>query len=240
MRQKSGPVLGLFEMPYRTLETECKAGDTFLLYTDGVTEAFDVEANLYGEDRLMAVADEGFLLHPRELLEAVRNDVALYAQGAEQSDDITILVLEVGVPPEVTATLVTLARISELDRVNGFLHAELDRRLCPQRVQNQLDIAVEELFVNVCRYAYPDATPENPGNVRIQRTYNADPPSVTVDIIDEGIPYNPLAKLDAVTPGNIEDVPIGGLGILMAKRCTDEMRYERVDDCNVVTIVKKW
>ena len=76
--------------------------------------------------------------------------------------------------------------------------------------------------------------------MRIQRTYNADPPSISVDIIDAGIPYDPLAKPDAVTPSNIEDVPIGGLGILMAKKCTDEMRYERTDGCNIVTIVKKW
>ena len=107
-------------------------------------------------------------------------------------------------------------------------------------MQNRLDIAVEELFVNVCHYAYPDASPEAPGHVRIQRTYSADPARITVDIIDEGVPYNPLAKPDAVTPDDIMEVPIGGLGILMAKRCTDEMRYERVDSCNVVTIVKKW
>ena len=124
--------------------------------------------------------------------------------------------------------------------MNEFLHAELERRLCPKRAQNQLDIAVEELFVNVCHYAYPDATPEEPGTVRVQRTYSAEPQSIVVDIIDEGIPYDPLAKPDAVTPTDIADVPIGGLGILMAKRSVDEMRYERVNNCNVVTIVKAW
>ena len=61
-----------------------------------------------------------------------------------------------------------------------------------------------------------------------------------VQIADDGIPYNPLAKPDAVTPDDIMDVPIGGLGILMAKRSVDEMRYERIDGSNVVTIVKKW
>ena len=240
MRQKSGPILGLFDLPYQAHSLDCVAGDMFLLYTDGVTEAFDVNEKLYGEERLLSVAEKGFLLHPRKLLEAVRADVAAYSEGAEQSDDITILTLEVGVPPEVTALLEVLAQIDCLTDVNDFLHAELDRRLCPHRVQNQLDIAVEELFVNVCHYAYPDATDENPGTVRIQRTYSSEPPSIVVDIIDRGIPYNPLAKPDAVTPDNIEDVPIGGLGILMAKRCVDEMRYEWTDGCNVVTIVKKW
>ena len=237
MRQKSGPVLGLFELPYRAHSVDCTAGDTFLLYTDGVTEAFNTNEELYGEDRLLALAEQGYRMHPRELVEALRTDIIGYADGAEQSDDVTILALEVGVPPEVTATLTVPAEVSELYRVNKFLHAELDRRLCPQRTQNQLDIAVEELFVNVCRYAYPEG---EKGTVRIQRTYVVDPQSIVVDIIDDGIPYNPLEKPDAVTPSNIEDVPIGGLGILMAKKCTDEMYYERVDDSNVVTIVKKW
>ena len=240
MRQKSGPMLGLFEVPYQAHELECVAGDTLLLYTDGVTEAFDVDENLYGEKRLLAVAEKGYRLHPRELLESVRADVAEYSHDAEQSDDITILTHEVGVPPEITATLKVPAQIDQLGKINGFLHAELNRRLCPQRVQNQLDIAVEELFVNVCRYAYPDADSDNPGYVRIQRTYSADPPSILVDIIDDGIPFDPLAKPDAVTPDNIEDVPIGGLGILMAKKCTDEMRYEYTDDSNVVSITVKW
>ncbi|MBO4365262.1 MAG: ATP-binding protein [Eggerthellaceae bacterium] len=141
---------------------------------------------------------------------------------------------------EATATLKVPAQLDQLKRVHDFLHAELDCGLCPQRVQNQLDIAVEELFVNICNYAYPEATPDNPGTMCIQRTYRADPPSIVVDIIDEGVPFNPLAKPDTVMPTDIEDMPIGGLGILIAKKSVDEMRYERTENCNVVTITKKW
>ena len=108
------------------------------------------------------------------------------------------------------------------------------------RAQRQLDIALEELFVNVAHYAYPDATPDRPGEVRVSYTYSAEPPSITVEIEDEGIPFDPLSRPDAVTPTSIEDVPIGGLGILMAKRSVDEMRYERTDGTNVVTITKRW
>lgn len=121
-----------------------------------------------------------------------------------------------------------------------FVHTELDRRLCPVCAQRQLDIALEELFVNVAHYAYPDATPDRPGEVRVSYTYGAEPPSITVEIEDEGIPFDPLSRPDAVTPKSIEDVPIGGLGILMAKRSVDEMRYERTDGTNVVTITKRW
>ena len=240
LRELSGMALGLFDFPYEALSLDCLPGDTFLLYTDGVTEAFDVNGEQYGEKRLLETAEASYLMHPRRLLENVRSSVAAHEEGAEQSDDITILTLEVGVPPEVTATLELPANTDQMDRVNAFLHSELNRRLCPQRAQGQLDIAVEELFVNVCHYAYPDATPENPGIVRVQRTYSAEPPSITVAIIDNGVPFNPLAKPDAVTPDDIADVPIGGLGILMAKRCVNDISYERVDQSNVITIEKRW
>ena len=65
-------------------------------------------------------------------------------------------------------------------------------------------------------------------------------PEDEVTIADDGIPYNPLEKPDAVTPDDVMDVPIGGLGILMAKRSVNEMAYERNDGSNVVSIVKKW
>ena len=113
-------------------------------------------------------------------------------------------------------------------------------RFCPSRVQNKLDIAVEEFFTNICCYAYKSAGPEVPRTVLVQRTYSADPPSITVDLIDRGVEFDPLKKPDAVTPKRIEDVPIGGLGILMAKKSVDEISYERSDGRNILTIVKRW
>ena len=241
LTQRSGLPLGLFDgLPYTAHSVDCLPGDQFLLYSDGVTEAMSTTEELYGEDRLMAVAEANYLRHPRELLKAVRADVALHAQGAEQSDDITILSLEVGVPPEETVTLTVPADVAQLSTVNDFIHTELDRRLCPKRVQNLLDVAVEELFVNVCRYAYPDSPEGEPGSVRVSCTYSAEPQSMTIMLTDSGVPFDPLAKPDAVTPEDIFDVPIGGLGILMAKRSVDEMGYERSGNFNVVSIMKKW
>ena len=241
LEEKSGLPLGLFDgLPYEAFSVECTVGDTFLLYTDGVTEAMNPGDELYGEDRLMALVNENFTLHPRALLDCLRRDVGQFVDGAQQSDDITMLALEYGVPPELTSSITVAADVNELPRVNEFIHTELNRRLCPARVQGQLDIAVEELFVNVAHYAYPDATPEHPGTVRVSYTYSADPPSITVDIVDDGVPYNPLEKPDAVTPDDIADVPIGGLGILMAKRSVDEMKYERAGSSNIVSILKKW
>ena len=244
MQQKSGLPLGLFdEMPYMPHSVEREVGAQFLLYTDGVTEAFSVDEEQYGEDRLMRLAQDCFAMHPRELVDRLAKSVATHALGAEQSDDITILALEVGVPPEEKVSLTVSADVSELENVFEFLHTELDRRLCPVRSQNQLDIAVEELFVNSCHYAYEGADESVERCVRITYSYSAEPRSLSVEIIDDGKPFDPLAKPDAAKVdeyANVLDVPIGGLGILMAKKNVDKMRYERVGDSNVVTLVKCW
>ncbi len=126
------------------------------------------------------------------------------------------------------------------ENANRKLCAGNDSAMFVTAFAGVLDIALEELFVNVAHCAYPDATPDRPGEVRVSYTYSAAPPSITVGIEDEGIPFDPLSRPDAVTPTSIEDVPIGGLGILMAKRSVDEMRYERTDGTNVVTITKRW
>ena len=241
VKQRGGVPLGLFdESPYKAHELECKDGDKLLLYTDGVTEAMDVDEALYGEDRLMALVQGEVDLPARELVEAVYGDVKSYATGAEQSDDITILSLGVGVPPEVTAELAVPARLGEMERVVDFVDEELEKRLCPVRVRHQVAIAVEELFVNVAHYAYPEATEDNPGNVLIRRTYSTNPNTISIDIIDSGIPFDPTAKADPAKPTSVEDVPIGGLGIFMVKKTMDEMLYVRESGTNVVTIIKHW
>ena len=170
----------------------------------------------------------------------VRRSITDFTHDCEQSDDITMLALRYGIPPEKNAVMILKATDDQLVHVYNFIHEELRRRRAPKSVYNPLDIAAEELFINVCRYAYPEATPDNPGEVRVGFEYHNNPPSLTVTISDNGIPYNPLEKPDAVTPDDIAEVPIGGLGILMAKRSVDEMTYERVDGTNIVTFRKEW
>ena len=95
MRESSGMALGLFDdEPYETLSFDCEPGDLILLYTDGVTESFSVEHEQYGEGRLERLACEHAELGPRELIDCVSAGVAKHAEGAEQSDDITMLALE--------------------------------------------------------------------------------------------------------------------------------------------------
>ena len=96
LRNKSGLPLGLLAGgSYKAYSLDCQEGDGFLLYTDGVTEALNEGGGLYGEGRLEAMANATGEEHPEELVKSVRSEVASFAEGAEQSDDITVLALEV-------------------------------------------------------------------------------------------------------------------------------------------------
>ena len=74
-------------------------GDLVALFTDGVTEAMNVDADLFGDERLSRALAEQVHLPPHELKRRILADVEAFAGGAEQHDDVTIVLLRVGDPP---------------------------------------------------------------------------------------------------------------------------------------------
>ena len=92
LTKKGGLFLGTFEKAkYRSATLTMEKGDEILLYTDGVNEAFSADEEEYGNGRLEALLGKHTADHPRVLIDAVRHDLAAWAEGAEQSDDITML-----------------------------------------------------------------------------------------------------------------------------------------------------
>ena len=120
-----------------------------------------------------------------------------------------------------------------LDQVLAFLDSQLESWNCPLRVQMQLDVAVEELFVNIASYAYGDKT--GIADITIELL-----PGQVVQITfrDSGIPYNPLEKPDPDITKPAEEREIGGLGIYIVKKSMDEVLYRYEDGQNILTIRK--
>jgi anti-sigma regulatory factor (Ser/Thr protein kinase) len=131
-------------------------------------------------------------------------------------------------------TLDILAKTENLDTVMAFVDERLEKAECPMKIQMQIDIAVEEIFVNIASYAYSPG--EGPATVRV----NVDDEHKFVDItfIDNGVPYDPLAKDDPDIALSAEEREVGGLGIYMVKKSMDYMKYEYTDGHNIVTIGK--
>lgn len=126
------------------------------------------------------------------------------------------------------------AKLEELDRVTEFINGELEACGCSAREQMQIDIAVEEIYVNIARYAYHSTV----GTATVRCTVGGDPLQVTIQFQDEGRFYNPLEKKDPDLTLSAEERQIGGLGIYMVKKSMDDISYEYQDGKNILTIRK--
>ncbi len=127
------------------------------------------------------------------------------------------------------------ADTAELDNVLSFADAILEELGCSVKAQMQIDIAIEEIFVNIAHYAYPESEGE-----AVIYVEPGEGPSVTITFEDEGIQYDPLKNEDPDITLSAEDRPIGGLGIFMVKKSMDEVSYEYKDGKNRLTIKKSF
>lgn len=101
------------------------------------------------------------------------------------------------------------------------------------RLENELRIACEEIFVNVISYAYPDKESE----VIIGIEISGD--EIVISVMDKGIPFNPLEKEPPDITTSIEEREIGGLGIFIVKNIMDNIAYRRENQQNILTMRKK-
>ena len=99
----------------------------------------------------------------------------------------------------------------------------------------KIELAVEEIFVNIASYAYAPDT----GDVRIRMEFFEEPRAVGITFIDSGIPYNPLAKEDPAVQLSADERQVGGLGIFLTKKSMDEMSYEYKNGQNVLSMKKQ-
>lgn len=127
------------------------------------------------------------------------------------------------------------ALLEKLPEVLSFVDAFVEEAGVSMKAQMQIDVAVEELFVNIASYAYAPDT----GNATIKVRRDPEKEQVFITFIDSGKPYNPLEKEDPDITLSAEERGVGGLGIFMVKKSMDDMRYEYKDGQNIVTIMKK-
>lgn len=125
------------------------------------------------------------------------------------------------------------AKVENLHLVLDFLESELEKNGCIMKVSTALAIAIEELFVNVSSYSYPEGT----GNATLKLDFIND--DVLITLIDSGIPFDPISKEDPDISLSAEERDIGGLGIYMVKQTMDEMKYERKDNMNILSMRKR-
>ena len=126
-----------------------------------------------------------------------------------------------------------LAKIDNLPEVSAFIDEKLEEAGSSMKVQMQIDVAVEEIFVNIASYAYGGKE----GLAEIFFDIDSDK-KVNITFVDSGVPYDPLKKDDPDVTLSADERQIGGLGIFMVKKTMDDMVYEYKDGKNRLTLIK--
>ncbi|MGM9579998.1 MAG: ATP-binding protein [Anaerovibrio sp.] len=126
------------------------------------------------------------------------------------------------------------ATVENIGVATDFVEEFLDEIACPLKAKMQLNIAIDELFGNIAHYAYQGGE----GKATVQVEVLENPRAVCITFIDSGVPYNPLEKADPDITLSAEDRSIGGLGIFMVKKNTDDMQYSYCEGRNRLKIIK--
>lgn len=224
-------LLGLFEdEDYIEENVHMCTGDTVLLYTDGVTEASDPKGKFYGIERLEQVVKETADA-PEQIFSNLKESMAEFVGDAEQYDDITLLSLTaISHSGKQSYPLLLDADVNEWEKIKKLI---LDSRI-PKKTKMDLCLATEELFVNICSYAFngKDASNEKI-DFLLEISYN----QVLLRFTDGGVPYDPRTNITDCNDYDIDN-QIGGLGKVIAFNVTDQVTYEYKENKNILTITK--
>lgn len=232
------PVGAFEDTAYCDQEIRMERGSTLFLYTDGLTEAMNSRHEQFGIDRLRNVLTT---LHPPlSTLRSLHSSLSAFVKDAPQSDDLTMLAIRYSPTPPTSphsalrtphSTLLIHNRLDEVAKLSDFIKTVSEELNLEPSWAFQLRLAVEEAVVNIIQYAYPD--PEG-GSIEVQ--VSSDERSLTIVIIDSGVPFDPTG--DAPLPP--KEGQRGGWGIPLMLQLMDTVNYQRYNNQNILTLTKKY
>ena len=134
------------------------------------------------------------------------------------------------------AQLVLSNRLEEVARMTAWLHGAGKEFALPDEILGDLDLALNELVVNVISYGYPQG-----GEGAIELTLEVVENRIRVKLVDDGIPFDPLSRQAPEAPASLAEAPLGGLGIGLALGVTESPSYERSEERNrLVLFSRAW
>lgn len=227
--QADGIAAGVFPgEEYQEATLQLSDGDMVFLYTDGVNEAQNDKEEFFTTEALEEELKKHLGKEKGDVLRAVQNRVIDFIGSAEPSDDMTMLVFqtkmtqafqrEITVPADVQELPAILAPLREIPGLSD------DPLMC-------LEVMAEEIFVNICSYAYP----EGPGNVDL--VVETKDGKVILTFTDDGVPFDPTNEIQDIDEYDHLN-SVGGVGRFITFEMADECHYENRDGKNILRLVK--
>lgn len=227
LRSKPNFVLaGMDITRYQLNELQLEPGDALYLYTDGVTEAADVQNTLFGEERLETLLSDAGGKPAKEICGAVAESLHDFVGQAAQSDDITMLCVKMNAIEGIDSVK-THPDEASYTVVQEFLTDRLGNAGVPARTQSRIQIVNDEIWSNIVHYSGAEEA-----SLKLRREGD----TLLLDYTDDGVPYDPTAAEEPDVTLALEDRPTGGLGLHMVRKMTVSMTYERAEGQNRLTL----
>jgi sigma-B regulation protein RsbU (phosphoserine phosphatase) len=235
--QRHGPIIGAVEgMVYAEGRDTMEPGDLLLLYTDGVTEAMDVDDRLFSENRLQRLLTAMDTDDVNKVVVDTVVAVMAFEGKAEQADDITVLALAFHGAPEGALSAerqITIKnRMPEIAAVIEAFEAFAEEFGVPLPIAMKFSLVFDDILNNAISYAYHD---NDAHDIEVKMELAGE--RLIVTITDDGVPFNPLSVAAPRTDLALEDREAGGLGIHLVRNLVDDVTYQRRIDKNVLTLM---
>ena len=236
MDERIGPACGMAHgIKYGNRRSRFSKEATLFMFTDGVTESINSSGCLFTEERLSEVLLSAADLNPREIITGTMQSIEAFAKDMPQSDDITMLAVKYhGMESDTSharnAHIYIENEPENIERIHAFITDFCNSSGIKESVINDLNLIIEELFINICNYAYSDNRTHH-----IYISLSFDGTEITFSIEDDGKRFDPLAYNPQPYSESIDDIKIGGQGIRIVMTLSDSVSYEYKDGKNIIT-----
>ncbi|GAB7023125.1 ATP-binding protein [Salidesulfovibrio brasiliensis] len=129
-----------------------------------------------------------------------------------------------------TSTFRVSASRDNLSKIQHFVLERAEALGVPDSLRSKLELVVEEVFINIASYAYSE------GGGTVEADCALDGRRFRLRFVDHGIPFDPTGQGPPDTHEDVDHRTIGGLGVFLIQKMADEIRYERQEDVNVLTM----
>lgn len=124
--------------------------------------------------------------------------------------------------------------IKDVPALGKFIDEIADEENIDPAISGSVNLALEEAVVNVMNYAYPEG---KEGVINLESNVTSE--EWIFRLVDSGMPFDPTKADDADVTLDVEDRPVGGLGIFLVRQIMDSITYKRDRDTNVLIMTKK-
>ena len=234
LKEVHGPAVGVMEdMSYGETSIQIQPGSSVVMYSDGASEMFAPSRERYGLERMQAFFAKVEPVGMPRLVRGFMRDLRDFAGTEPPHDDITILAINL-LPRMQEGDDNRLLHISmqnrldELSRVKQTVLDYADNHHIKKSTVRKLQVVLDELLSNIVRYGCDHLSADIHIEIKLLKQGH----NLLIQLRDPGKPFDPFHAPEPELDLDVDDRPIGGLGIHLVKKTVSAFRYQRLDDWN--------